>query len=96
MVSTDFKVFRIENLDTYAPSFGRKDLYRICLMEGKSTLNFGDKSININGTCLFFGNVNTPYSWKAESEHNGYSCLFTDNFLKVAGYLDTKETAVNI
>lgn len=88
MNSTDFKAFKIENLDTYTPSFGRKDLYRICLVEGKSKVNFADKSISINGVYLFFGNINTPYSWEAESKQNGYSCLFTENFLKGSGYFD--------
>ena len=91
MDANDFKAFKIENLDTYTPSFGRKDLYRICLVDGKSTVHFRDKSITINGTYLFFGNINTPYSWETESEQNGYSCLFTENFLKVAGYLDNTE-----
>lgn len=91
MESNDFKAFKIENLDTYTPSFGRKDLYRICLVDGKSTVHFRDKSITISGMYLFFGNINTPYSWEAESEQNGYSCLFTENFLKVAGYFDSTE-----
>jgi AraC family transcriptional activator of pobA len=91
MDSNDFKAFKIENLDTYTPSFGRKDLYRICLVDGKSTVHFRDKSIAINGMYLFFGNINTPYSWEAESEQSGYSCLFTENFLKVSGYLDNTE-----
>ncbi|MNX45548.1 HTH-type transcriptional regulator ChbR [compost metagenome] len=91
MDSNDFKAFKIENLDTYTPSFSRKDLYRICLVDGKSTVHFRDRSITISGMHLFFGNINTPYSWEAESEQNGYSCLFTENFLKVAGYLDNTE-----
>ncbi|CAD0004132.1 helix-turn-helix domain-containing protein [Flavobacterium salmonis] len=91
MDANDFKAFKIENLDTYTPSFGRKDLYRICLVDGKSTVHFRDKSITINGMYLFFGNINTPYSWETESEQIGYSCLFTENFLKVAGYLDNTE-----
>jgi AraC-like DNA-binding protein len=88
MDTNDFKAFKIENLDTYTPSFGRKDLYRICLVEGKSRVNFGEKIIRINGLYLFFGNVNTPYSWETESEQNGYSCLFTESFLKASGYFD--------
>lgn len=91
MDANDFRAFKIENLDTYMPSFGRKDLYRICLVDGKSTVHFRDKSITINGIYLFFGNINTPYSWETESEQSGYSCLFTENFLKVAGYLDNTE-----
>lgn len=89
MRSNDFKVFKIENLCNYVPSFGRKDLYRICLVTGKSRINFGDQSVDVTGTCLFFGNINTPYSWELLSEEqNGYSCLFTENFLKGAGYFD--------
>ncbi|MDW8848646.1 helix-turn-helix transcriptional regulator [Flavobacterium sp. MMLR14_040] len=91
MDANDFKAFKIENLDTYTPSFGRKDLYRICLVYGKSTVHFRDKSMTISGTYLFFGNINTPYSWETESEQSGYSCLFTENFLKVAGYFDNTE-----
>jgi AraC family transcriptional activator of pobA len=89
MKSTDFKAFQIENLCNYVPSFGRKDLYRICLVTGESRVYFADKSVNLSGTCLFFGNINTPYSWEIVSDNQiGYGCLFTEDFLKGAEYFD--------
>lgn len=89
MKSTDFKAFQIENLCNYVPSFGRKDLYRICLVTGESRVYFADKSVDLSGTCLFFGNINTPYSWEIVSDNQiGYGCLFTEDFLKGAEYFD--------
>ncbi|WP_394678676.1 helix-turn-helix domain-containing protein [uncultured Sphingobacterium sp.] len=87
MEGNDFNVFRVDNLDGYAPFFGRKDLYRICLVNGKSRINYNDQSVGISGSYLFFGNVNTPYSWETESnKQQGYSCLFTKEFLKGAEF----------
>ncbi|WAC13084.1 helix-turn-helix domain-containing protein [Dyadobacter pollutisoli] len=89
MKSNDFKAFQIESLCNYVPSFGRKDLYRICLVTGESRVYFADKCVNLSGTCLFFGNINTPYSWEIVSDtQNGYGCLFTEDFLKGAEYFD--------
>ncbi|PAW92302.1 hypothetical protein CKK33_01855 [Mucilaginibacter sp. MD40] len=72
----------MEHLDGYVPSFGRKDLYRICLITGKSIIHYNDQQIRIAGNYLFFGNINTPYAWEIESgEQLGYSCLFTYDYL---------------
>jgi AraC family transcriptional activator of pobA len=92
MISKDFRAFRIENLDNYTPSFGRKDIYRICLIKGNSKIEYSDTSIDLSGTYLFFGNINTPYSWIIESlDQAGYCCLFTEGFLKQTTYIDHTE-----
>ena len=89
MERNEFKVFKIENVCSYTPSFGRQDLYRICLITGRSRIYFGDRCLEMSGTYLFLGNINTPYSWEVLSEdQNGYTCLFTEDFLKGAEYLD--------
>ena len=89
MKSSEFKAFQIENLCSYIPSFGRKDLYRICLVTGESRVYFADQTVDMSGTSLFFGNINTPYSWKLLSEQQyGYSCVFTEDFLNGAEYFD--------
>lgn len=81
--ANDFNIFKLDNLECYIPSFGRKDLYRICLVKGNSRVNYNDQSVDMSGTYLFFGNVNIPYSWEVETnDHSGYCCLFTENFLK--------------
>ena len=91
------KVIQIDNLTDYSPSFSRRDLYRICIVTGNSTLYFGDQKVVMSGTYLFLGNVNTPYSWVMGTNKNaGYSCLFTKEYLQEydSVFTETKLTAL--
>lgn len=86
----EFRAFKIENLDNYKPSFSRKGVYRICFVKGQSRFYFSDKIVDADGVCLFFGNINTPYSWEIVSkEQSGYGCLFTESFLRGTEYSES-------
>ena len=78
-----FKVYEIEAAINPVPSYSRRDFYKICLVTGNSLIHYADKSIEMNGTFLFFGNPRIPYSSELIApEQHGYACLFTEEFLK--------------
>jgi AraC family transcriptional activator of pobA len=79
-----FKTYMINTKADPVPHYGRRDFYKICLVTGKQVLNFADRSIEVDGSFLFFGNPHVPYSSRLISEvTTGYACLFSDEFLKV-------------
>lgn len=74
-------------------AYSRKQFFKICIISGKSLIEYADRSILIDGTTLFFGNPNVPYSWVTLTEQIGYCCLFTEDFFKagdrIGGLLET-------
>jgi AraC family transcriptional activator of pobA len=80
-----FNVFQIERDRNAALVYSRKDFYKICLTTGKNIIHYADRSFETEGTVLFFGNPHIPYSWETiSSEYIGYTCLFSENFLKLS------------
>jgi hypothetical protein len=78
-----FKVYEIESGANNAPSYNRRDFYKICLNTGKNIIHYADKSIPTDGTILFFANPLIPYSWEFVSPvYSGYACVFTEDFFK--------------
>ncbi len=79
-----FKAYEVETKVHPIPHYGRRDFYKVCLTTGHTILNYAEKSIDIKGTFLFFGNPHIPYSSHIQSEKmTGYACLFTEEFLKL-------------
>lgn len=77
-----FNVFQIEKDENATRAYSRKDFYKICLTTGKSKIHYSDRSFYAEGTILFFGNPNVPYSWETLSEkYVGYTILFSEAFL---------------
>lgn len=80
-----FKVYKIENTVSGAPTYNRRDFYKITLSVGHMVIHYADRSITMNGPFLFFGNPYIPYSVEILSGHQtGYTCLFTEDFLKAS------------
>src|SRR5438874_10751229 len=80
-----FNVFQIESDGNAVRTYSRKDFYKICLTTGKSIIHYADRSFEMNGTILFFGNPYIPYSWETISRtYKGYTVLFSENFLKLS------------
>ncbi|MBO9201979.1 MULTISPECIES: helix-turn-helix domain-containing protein [Niastella] len=78
-----FNVFQIESDGQATKIYSRKDFYKICLTTGKSLIHYADRSYDMDGTILFFGNPHIPYSWETISTtYVGYTCLFSEDFLK--------------
>lgn len=88
-----FKVHEITGPAYAALSYGRRDFYKIVLATGEMNICYGDKTIDINDTFLFFGNPHIPYSTEHRSpEQKGYACLFTEDFI---GSRERKENLLN-
>lgn len=80
-----FNVFRIHEDGAATRTYSRKDFYKICLTTGSSAIHYADRSFDAEGTVLFFGNPHVPYSWETlSSTYVGYTCLFSEEFLKVS------------
>jgi AraC family transcriptional regulator, transcriptional activator of pobA len=62
-----FNVFQIEEDSNATRIYSRKDFYKICLTTGKSIIHYADRSFEVEGTVLFFGNPHIPYSWETLS-----------------------------
>jgi len=77
-----FKVYPIDTLKNVVRSYNRKDFYKICVITGHNIIQYSDKGFEAKGTTLFFGNPMIPYSWENISQQTGYTCLFSENFLK--------------
>jgi AraC family transcriptional activator of pobA len=78
-----FKANELKSESCIVRTYNRKDFYKICLVAGNSTIHYADRGIEIQGPTLFFGNPHIPYSWEIISkEQAGYSCLFSEDFLK--------------
>lgn len=78
-----FNAFQIERDGNATRIYSRKDFYKICLTTGKSKIHYADRSFEMDGTILFFGNPHIPYSWETLSTtHVGYTCLFSEDFLQ--------------
>lgn len=78
-----FKAFQIEDDSAATRTYSRKDFFKICLTTGKSKIHYADRSFEMDGTILFFGNPHIPYSWETLSTtYIGYTCLFSEVFLK--------------
>ena len=79
-----FKVYEIEPAVNPVPKYSRRDFYKICVVSGNCHIHYAEKSVELNGDFLFFGNPHVPYSSELiEPEQHGYSCLFTEEFLKI-------------
>jgi len=63
--------------------FGRRHFYLILLSIGNSKIHYDDHIFHLDGVYLFFANSRVPYATEILSEnHTGYSCVFTENFIK--------------
>ncbi|CAD0006930.1 helix-turn-helix domain-containing protein [Flavobacterium salmonis] len=85
-----FKVYQINGDLSKIPVYSRRDFYKICINTSKSIIQYADRGIETDGTILFFGNPIIPYSWEIVSgEHEGYACVFTEEFLRAKDRSDT-------
>lgn len=79
-----FKVYEIETSVSRAPTYNRRDYYKVCILNANCIIHYADKSIEFEGPTLFFANPHIPYSAQLLAlKQTGYACLFTENFLAV-------------
>ncbi len=78
-----FKACELEREATAAISCQRRDLYKLCLITAKSKLCYQEEEIDIEGSVLFYASPHATYSWEGLSQvQSGYSCFFTEEFLR--------------
>jgi AraC family transcriptional activator of pobA len=77
-----FRAYELETKVDPAPSYNRRDCYKVCLLTGRTLLKYADKKIEAEGTYLFFGNPQIAYSSHVQGKMTGYACLFTEEFLR--------------
>jgi AraC family transcriptional regulator, transcriptional activator of pobA len=79
-----FNVFAIESQAYVVRSYNRKEFFKICMDTGHNVVHYANKSYEVDGTILFFGNPNIPYAWETKSPTNtGFACLFSEEYLSV-------------
>jgi len=77
-----FKVYEIETSVSRAPTYNRRDYYKVCILNANCIIHYADKSIEFDGPTLFFANPYIPYSAQLLApKQTGYACLFTEGFL---------------
>jgi len=80
--SKGFKVHEVSGIVPAAEVHARRDYYKIVMVTGDFILKFGDKTMDIDGTYLFFANPNVHHTTIPRSlERSGYACVFTEDFI---------------
>ena len=68
--------------ETHEMPYSRRDYYKVSLIQGKSTLEYADKIIEIEENALLFATPKIPYHWiPGDPMMKGCFCIFTDEFL---------------
>ncbi|WP_315821422.1 helix-turn-helix transcriptional regulator [Paraflavitalea speifideaquila] len=80
--SRGFKVHEFKHSASHPSSLNRRDFYKIVLVTGDMTINYGDQLFRIKDTFLFLANPTVSYSVVDHSPgRRGYVCLFTKTFM---------------
>jgi AraC family transcriptional activator of pobA len=96
-----FSAFKVENVrsETAKESevYARRDFYKIILTTGHATYYYGDRQelLEPGQSALVFTNRDVPYRWEVHSGVcEGYSCIFTDDFLPLHTYMRPSDWTV--
>ncbi|AQG78629.1 transcriptional regulator [Spirosoma montaniterrae] len=78
-----FKVYEVDLPVSKIHPYTRRDFYKIVLSTGHLVIHYADRSIEMEGTSLFFANPHVPYSVERLTDvQKGISCVFSEEFLK--------------
>lgn len=78
-----FKLYEVDSSVSRPHPYIRRDFYKIVLSTGHLMIHYADRSIEMEGTALFFANPHVPYSVERLADlQTGYACVFTEDFLK--------------
>lgn len=78
-----FKVYKLEEKSNPTPVHSRRDLYKICLIDGISRIQYQSKTFEHEGAILLFGTPHHPYFVNMHLPgYNGYACVFTPEFFE--------------
>jgi AraC-like DNA-binding protein len=77
-----FKVHQLPDTVNIPVSAGRRDFYKMGLVDGDMTVRYGDRTVELDQPVLFFVNPRIPHAVLRRSKRTtGYACLFTENFI---------------
>ncbi|AKD55467.1 helix-turn-helix domain-containing protein [Spirosoma radiotolerans] len=89
-----FNVYPVDIPASGAPTYRRRDFYKIILSTAHMVIHYANRSVEVNGPFLFFGNPHIPYSVELLSPRQiGYSCLFSEQFLKAVERSESIQTS---
>lgn len=79
---TGFKVHQLSATADVPVRTGRRDFYKMGLVTGDMTIDYGGHLLEIKGTVLFFVNPKVPHSIvRRVNRTSGYACIFTEHFI---------------
>ena len=77
-----FKVYAVAASTEVPVRTGRRDFYKMGIIDGDMTIHHNGKLLNIEGPVLFFVNPRVPHSFVSRiNRKSGYACIFTETFL---------------
>ncbi len=77
-----FKVHELSPSVDEPARTGRRDFYKMGLVDGNITMDHDGHKKEIKGTFLFFVNPKVPHSMVSRVERtSGYACIFTESFI---------------
>lgn len=77
-----FKVHELGASTEVPVKQGRRDFYKMGILNGEITIDYGGQLYDIKGTVLFFVNPKVPHSVvRRINRISGYACIFTEVFL---------------
>jgi AraC family transcriptional activator of pobA len=86
MADLRLKGFKVHELPAFVDipvSRGRRDYYKMGLVTGEMTMDYGGRHLEFQDTVLFFVNPNVPRSViRRSADTSGYACIFTETLIK--------------
>ncbi len=77
-----FKVHELSPSVDVPARTGRRDFYKMGLVNGDITIDYGGQIVEIKGTALFFVNPKVAHSIvRRVRRTSGYACIFTESFI---------------
>lgn len=77
-----FRVHKLAASEDLPVRRGRRDFYKMGLVNGDMTILYGGRLLELKGTVLFFVNPKIPHSIvRRINRISGYACIFTENFV---------------
>jgi AraC-like DNA-binding protein len=77
-----FKVHELSASVDVPVRTGRRDFYKMGLVNGDMTIDYDGQALEIKGAVLFFVNPKVPHSIvRRINRTSGYACIFTETFM---------------
>jgi AraC-like DNA-binding protein len=81
-----FKLYEVNQPQQTPLLYSRRDYYKVSIMTTRCVIHYANRSMELDGTYLFFSNPHIPYSMELlTDQHWGYACLFSEEFVKGGG-----------